>query len=72
MIWPLTAGFALTAVISTYLMWRHRNTRVHTSTSDDRTLPPMQPCPVCGKIIAADWEFCPFCGRVKPRAQESS
>ena len=71
MIWLLAAGFALTVAIYIYLTWRRRNNRVHTSTSGGRTLPPMQPCTVCGNSIAADWEFCPFCARAKPRAQET-
>ena len=71
MIWLLAAGFALTVAIYIYLTWRRRNNQVHTSTLGDRTLSPMQPCPVCGNSIAADWEFCPFCARAKPRAQES-
>ena len=72
MIWLLVAGFALTVMIYIFLTWRHRTNRVPTSRSGDRTLPPMQPCPVCGNSIAADWEFCPFCARAKPCAQESS
>lgn len=72
MIWLLVAGFALTGLIFIFLTWRHRNNRVNTSTSGDRILPFMQPCPVCGNSIVADWEFCPFCGRAKPRPLESS
>lgn len=68
----LATGFAVTVVITIYLTWRRRNHRVHTSTSGDRSLPPMQPCTVCGNSIATDWEFCPFCARAKPRTQESS
>ena len=72
MIWLLAAGFALTVAIYIYLTWRRRNNQVHTSTLGDRTLSPMQPCPVCGNSIAADWEFCPFCARAKPHVQQSS
>lgn len=72
MIWLLAAGFALTLLIYICLTWRHRNNRVNTSTSVDRTVPLMQPCPVCGNSVVADWEFCPFCGRAKPRPRPSN